>query len=40
LIQRTRDKPTFAAAQVFLVDLLTDISSYNVHPYSDEATRV
>ena len=40
LIQRTRDKPTFPAAQAFLIDLLADISNYDLHPYSDEAARV
>ncbi len=40
LIQRTRDKPNFPAAQVFLIDLLADISNYDLHPYSDEAVRV
>lgn len=40
VIQKTRDKSTFPAAQAFLVDLLTDISNYDLHPYSDEAARV
>ncbi len=40
LIQRTRDEPSFPATQVFLINLLADISDYDIHPYSDEAARV
>ncbi len=40
LIQRNRDKSSFPAAQDFLIRLLTDISTYNLHPYNAEAALV
>ena len=39
-IQKTRDMPPFSRAQAFLIELLADISSYDLHPYNDEAARV
>lgn len=40
LIQRTRDQSGFPVAQSFLVRLLADLSSYDLHPYNAEALLV
>lgn len=40
LIQRNRDKASFPAAQNFLIRLLADISSYDLHPYNAGAMLV
>jgi tRNA(fMet)-specific endonuclease VapC len=40
LIQKSRDKPSLPAAQDFLTRLLVDISSYDIHPYNEQAARI
>lgn len=40
LIQKDRDKPGMPAAHDFLIRIIADISSYQIHPYNAEAALI